>query len=65
MLRATTNRRKEKNKKLKRRVMFPGIASHAEKLGVSRVHLWRVLSGQRQSGVLMAQYQQLIRKEAA
>ncbi|HMP73851.1 MAG TPA: hypothetical protein PKE55_11375 [Kiritimatiellia bacterium] len=32
-----------------RNTRFPGICEHARKLGVSRVHLWYVLTGERKS----------------
>jgi len=63
MLRGTTTVRKRE--KRKRRVQFPGICTHAALLGVSRVHLWQVLSGRRVSGSLMQRYLELKRKEAA
>ncbi len=47
----------------RRRVQFPGIATHAEALGVSRQHLYYVLSGARQSPQLAARYRALLRDE--
>ncbi len=38
---------------------FPGIVEDAKALGVSRTHLWRVLTGQRESARLLARYQHL------
>ena len=35
--------------KKKRAVRFPGIVAHARALGVTRVHLWFVLTGERRS----------------
>lgn len=35
--------------KKKRAIRFPGIVRHAQALGVSRVHLWFVLTGERRS----------------
>lgn len=35
--------------KCKRVVRFPGIVEHAKALGVSRIHLYFVLTGQRSS----------------
>lgn len=32
-----------------RRIRFPGIVKHAETLGVSRIHLYYVLTGVRRS----------------
>lgn len=51
MLRATS-----KNVKRKRRVRFPDIIQDARALGVDRVHLYRVLVGQRRSHSLLARY---------
>lgn len=45
--------------KPKRVVRFPGICEQARLLGVSRQHLFLVLSGQRDSVRLMTQYNQL------
>ena len=36
---------------------FPGISQAARTLGVSRTHLWYVLTGRRQSRSLLARYQ--------
>lgn len=49
-----------------RRVRFPGLMTAARELGVERSHLYRVLSGQRESRRLMRQYRawQSRRKEA-
>jgi len=55
MLRATKRKSKER---------FRGICADALKLGVDRVHLWRVLKGQRPSASLLRRYRQL-KKEAA
>ena len=35
-------------------VRFPGITFHAQKMGVTRIHLWRVLVGERRSPRLEA-----------
>ena len=43
----------------KRRVKFVGICADAEKLGVSREHLYRVLIGQRTSQSLLKRYHEL------
>jgi hypothetical protein len=43
----------------KRRVKFVGICADAEKLGVSREHLYRVLIGQRTSQSLLKRYREL------
>lgn len=42
---------------------FPGIASHAEALGVSRQHLFYVLDGSRTSPALVARYRALLLSE--
>jgi len=42
---------------------YPGIVRDATELGVTRVHLWRVLEGQRESDPLLARYAAL--KQAA
>lgn len=38
------------------RTVIPGIVRDAQRLGVSRYHLWAVLSGRRESPRLMARY---------
>jgi hypothetical protein len=43
-------------KSKKKRMVFAGITSDARALEVNRSHLWRVLSGQRQSRCLMLRY---------
>ena len=43
----------------KRRVQFVGICADAVKLGVSREHLYRVLTGQRTSQSLLKRYREL------
>lgn len=35
-------------------VRFVGIAGEAERLGVTRSHLWKVLKGDRKSKILMS-----------
>jgi hypothetical protein len=42
---------------------FPGIKRHAETLGVSRPHLFMVLTGQRKSVSLTGKYRALIAAE--
>lgn len=42
---------------------FPGIKRHAETLGVSRPHLFLVLTGKRTSESLSRRYAELIRSE--
>lgn len=42
---------------------FPGIKRHAETLGVSRPHLFLVLTGQRKSASLLRRYRELMRSE--
>lgn len=43
------------------RVKFPGICADAATLGVSRIHLWLVLTGARRSLTLTRRYQALKR----
>ena len=40
-------------------IIFPGIGNHADQLGVNRIHLWKVLTGRRESRSLMARYDEL------
>ncbi len=54
MLRASKNKSESK-----RRVRFVGICADARKLGVSREHLYRVLTGKRQSRLLLKRYLEL------
>jgi hypothetical protein len=42
-----------------RTVRFPNISRHAAELGVTREHLWRVLTGRRESRSLTARYSDL------
>ncbi len=51
------HRRKEKPKRGPTK--YPGIIRDATELGVTRVHLWRVLTGERDSRLLMARYSAL------
>lgn len=44
---------------------FPGIKRHAEELGVTRPHLWQVLTGSRSSASLLSKYKALIQAEKA
>jgi hypothetical protein len=44
---------------------FPGIVRHAQILGVTRIHLWFVLKGLRESKTLLLRYRELKRQEAA
>jgi hypothetical protein len=46
-------------------IRFPGITRAAERLKVTRIHLYLVLSGQRTSHRLLMRYQALQHKEAA
>lgn len=41
------------------RKVIPGICADARRLGVSRMHLWAVLSGRRESVPLMRRYREL------
>ena len=47
----------------KRRVRIAGIGAMAAALGVTRQHLWLVLTGQRESRRLLAQYRARFEKE--
>ena len=50
----------KKNKPIGRHVTrFPGIVADARELGVNRIHLYLVLSGQRQSKSLLRRYANL------
>lgn len=53
-----TERQKRDLRREKRHVI-PGICADAKKLGVSRMHLWAVLSGRRESDGLVARYREL------
>lgn len=54
----------EARSRLKRQSRHEGICDQAKALGVSRVHLWKVLTGRRTSQSLMREYRK-IKKEAA
>lgn len=45
--------------KRSQRIKYPGISEHARRLGVSRLHLWMVLQGRRESRRLMNRYRKL------
>lgn len=45
--------------KRSQRIKYPGISEHARRLGVSRLHLWMVLQGRRESRRLMERYRRL------
>lgn len=47
----------------KRQIKYPGLCADARRLRCSRIHLYLVLSGRRESRRLLRRYQQL--KEAA
>ncbi|MFZ4397647.1 MAG: hypothetical protein ACOYOU_18710 [Kiritimatiellia bacterium] len=49
-------RMKAKKKTWSRKSQHPGITRAAKDMGVSHSHLWRVLSGERQSRVLTQRY---------
>ncbi|MCL1920844.1 MAG: hypothetical protein FWG50_07170 [Kiritimatiellaeota bacterium] len=56
-------KRKAKGKAGRKRggvLAYPGIARHAEALGVERTHLWRVLTGRRESRSLISRYKAII-----
>jgi hypothetical protein len=46
-----------------KRVRYAGISKHAQELGVSRIHLWYVLEGRRESRRLKERYHALIRHQ--
>ena len=41
------------------RPVYPGIVADARRLGVSRMHLWAVLSGRRESSGLVRRYRKI------
>jgi hypothetical protein len=43
-------------KEKQRTVKYPNISRHAQMLGVTREHLWRVLTGRRESRSLSVRY---------
>ena len=47
------------------RVRFPNIRADAAALGVERSHLWRVLTGRRESRSLLRRYGELAREGGA
>jgi hypothetical protein len=47
------------------RVRFPGICRHAKLLGVHRIHLYLVLSGNRTGHSLLRRYKALVATETA
>ncbi|MCA1659016.1 MAG: hypothetical protein LC642_00520 [Verrucomicrobiaceae bacterium] len=48
-----------------RRVRFPGIVEHARKLGITRIHLYYLLTGARPwQKAMLAEYRALKRAEA-
>lgn len=63
MKRATRNQKPERPRRGETR--FPGIKRHAQELGVSRPHLFLVLTGKRASASLAKKYEALIRAERA
>jgi DNA-binding phage protein len=56
----------QRRKKItKKRIRFVGIVANAEKLGVTRIHLYRVLTGERRSPDLLKRYRALKAEGAA
>jgi hypothetical protein len=53
-----------KRKSTKKRIRFAGIVAAARKLDVTRIHLYRVLTGERRSPGLMRRYRALKRNGA-
>lgn len=60
MLRERTNKASKNRGPTK----YRGIVRDATELGVSRIHLWYVLTGQRESIPLLKRYRELKRKAA-
>ena len=52
------------NLKKKQKPQFLGIVKDAEILGVDRIHLWKVLTGNRESARLMRRYRELKARQA-
>jgi len=52
------------NRNPKRAPRIPGICADAEALGVTRIHLWCVLKGRRESASLKRRYAALKTKQA-
>ena len=50
--------------RMETRTVIVGITGAARALGVSRFHLWAVLSGRRQSDGLVMRYESLKRRQA-
>jgi hypothetical protein len=57
------NRKSKTSIRRETRTVFPGICRDARRLGVSRHHLWSVLSGRRESDVLLLRYAALKQQE--
>ncbi len=53
-------RRKHTTEQQRRQIRFPGIVQQALSLGVSRIHLYFVLRGDRKSPGLMRRYEALL-----
>jgi len=49
----------------KRKIKFKGICKDAETLGVTRMHLFKVLNGNRESQPLLKRYEALKKQQAA
>lgn len=56
--------RNSEKKKPRGDTRFPGICRHARELGVNRISLYRVLTGEWNLPKLHARYKKLIKKEA-
>jgi hypothetical protein len=56
---ATGSGRKATNRKGRGPTRFPTIGRDAAALGVTRWHLWKVLTGERQSAALSRRYRDL------
>lgn len=60
----SSSRRASRVRPARGETQFPGISGDAKALGVSRVHLWLVLTGRRRSARLAQRYAQLKRPSA-
>jgi hypothetical protein len=54
-------RQQKSGRSNKRKIIFPNILNQADLLGVNRTHLWRVLTGERESPDLLHRFDLLIK----
>ena len=59
------SRKRKTSVRRETRSVIPEICRDAKRLGVSRMHLWAVLNGRRESAGLLQRYEALKQKEAA